>query len=837
MKYRIPLVLLLLFGALYGFPKVPIIAHDNAATGPSLLAVKELQRYLYVRTGEMPQIRIVPTANALPPNSIFVTTTGNSQLSDQSFQLRSVPGHRLLIIGGSPIATLYGVYKFLESTGIGFDLDEDIIPEEKLTTIELAGFDKIYKPVFELRGIQPFHDFPEGPDWWNEDDYKAIITQLPKMGMNFIGFHTYPSVNVFRGWYKPEPLVWIGTGQQFDKVTGRVSAAYPALHANTNDSTWNYYPKKTTEFNFGAAQLFETTNFGADYMKNRSAWPHTPEENIDIFNEVGVLLNHCFSLARDLGVKTCIGTETPITFPAEVRQALLAQDKNMGLGQARQEAYEAMFARIEATHPLNYYWLWTSEDWTWSGERPGEADAVKADLLGAIAAAKKVKAPFTLATCGWVLGPSRNRAEFDQLLPKDMPFGVINRQQGYAPVEPAFANVQGRPKWEISWMEDDPALICPQLWAGRTRKDAIDAYKYGCTGLIGIHWRTKGLSPSFMALSKAGWEADTYTASVSADQRDYPMNDLYDEWAKLQFGALAGPQASAVFQKLDGASSVAPDVTEYTAHFPRGSVWGEKGPGLIIANKRSWAEVEPEYNFIAEFEKCDSLIKEDGQKERFTYWLETFYYAKALAKTGCFLGQMDTLAWQIIHTPDTSLRKKLAGQLLVVRNETADAWCEMVTHLLQTVSTTGEMGTIANLEQHNMQQMRYLVRYDSLLSASSGELVQPVQLTKEYKGQSRLILTTKRTLLHPGEDLNFRVRVLSSDKISDVSIFWKSLGSDTTFKQKQIECEAANVYKLNLPANSFQSQSMEYYIIAKLASGQTIKYPAGKNTTQTLVVW
>ena len=54
------------------------------------------------------------------------------------------------------------------------------------------NLDETGKPLFDLRGIQPFHDFPEGPDWWNRDDYKAILGQLPKLGMNFFGLHTYP---------------------------------------------------------------------------------------------------------------------------------------------------------------------------------------------------------------------------------------------------------------------------------------------------------------------------------------------------------------------------------------------------------------------------------------------------------------------------------------------------------------------------------------------------------------------------------------------------------------------------------------------------------------------
>ena len=46
----------------------------------------------------------------------------------------------------------------------------------------------------------------------------------------------------------------------------------------------------------------------------------------------------------------------------------------------------------------------------------------------------------------------------------------------------------------------------PQLWAGRMRCDAADALQYGCTGLMGIHWRTRILAPNVSALAKAAWD-------------------------------------------------------------------------------------------------------------------------------------------------------------------------------------------------------------------------------------------------------------------------------------------------------------------------------------------
>ena len=95
---------------------------------------------------------------------------------------------------------------------------------------------------------------------------------------------------------------------------------------------------------------------------------------------------------------------------------------------------------------------------------------------------------------------------FDNILPKEMPMSCINRNVGFAPVETGFARVEGRPQWAIPWLEDDPALLIPQLWVGRMRRDAADALAYGCTGLLGIHWRTRILGPNVSALAKAAWD-------------------------------------------------------------------------------------------------------------------------------------------------------------------------------------------------------------------------------------------------------------------------------------------------------------------------------------------
>jgi hypothetical protein len=161
------------------------------------------------------------------------------------------------------------------------------------------------------------------------------------------------------------------------------------------------------------------------------------------------MLRDAFTFAHQLGVKTCVGTETPLVIPKPVQERLKTQGENPADPAVVHELYEGIFNRAAEAYPLDYYWLWTPEGWTWSGVKEEEIKATMDDLAGAIAARAKVRAPFSLATCGWVLGPQQDRAMFDKVLPKDVAVSCINRQVGYTPVDAGFAEVHGRSKWAI----------------------------------------------------------------------------------------------------------------------------------------------------------------------------------------------------------------------------------------------------------------------------------------------------------------------------------------------------------------------------------------------------
>jgi hypothetical protein len=395
---------------------------------------------------------------------------------------------------------LYGAYAFAEKLGIRFYLHGDVAPDVRKPLV-LYNFDETREPLFATRGILPFHDFPEGPDWWNQDDYLSHLGQLAKMRMNFIGLHCYPEGNV-----GPEPLVWIGQPRDLNP-DGTVKTAYPARWANTADPNgWNYAAMKTSEFCGGAAELFEEDDYGPDVQRGFMPRSRTPEESVELFNRTGRQMGVVFAAAKRLGIQTCIGTETPLTIPGQVRERLRQEGKDPADPQVVKELYTGMFQRIAATCPVDYYWLWTPEGWTWSGNTPAQFEVVKADIGAALAALKDLGNPFNLATSGWVLGPQHDRAALEKFLPAKVPMSCINRKVGHDGVEPAFANLTGRPKWAIPWMENDPNMVGPQPWVARMRYDAVDARRFGCNGLLGIHWRTRALAPNIAALAAASWD-------------------------------------------------------------------------------------------------------------------------------------------------------------------------------------------------------------------------------------------------------------------------------------------------------------------------------------------
>jgi hypothetical protein len=832
-------------------PKPDVIVSPREASWMEQLAAREVRRYVYLRTGRLLPMMTEPQG-ALPGDEVILVARKDrplaraaagaelaaslSSLAPQSYRLRTIPRQQspatrrlppaaspraLLVTGGDDAGTLYAAYRLAELLGVRFYLHGDVVPDERMEW-KLPELDERGAPLFALRGIQPFHDFPEGPDWWNRDDYLAVIGQLPKLRMNFFGLHTYPE-----GRPNAEPTVWIGRAGDLGEH-GQVKFSYPSSYMNTLRGNWGYAPEKTGDYACGSAALFERDDFGPEVMFGFMPSPATPEASNEVFDRAAGMLRAAFSFAHQMGVKTCVGTETPLIVPKLVQDRLKAQGKNPADLPVVRELYEGIFRRATEAYPLDYYWFWTPEGWTWSEVKEQQIKATMEDLTNAIAAREKVQAPFHLATCGWVLGPPQDRAMFDKALPKEVAVSCINRQVGYTPVDAGFAEVHGRSKWAIPWLEDDPALTSPQLWAGRMRRDAADALRYGCDGLMGIHWRTRALGPNIGALAQAAWEqgawAEAYQAAAAAAPVTKPIlpstKDFYADWAPRQFGPEAGAAAAAIFEKIDGA-------------LPKPCTW-IAGPGGIKPDGRPWEQVKQEYAFVDEFAALGPQVKGAGNRERYDYWLEMFLYLRAIGEVNCAWGDYNRVMERVKQQKDAAAQRDMARQLaLPARVKLAGLVGVVFDHLLATVSTTGELGTVANWNQHNLPGL--LKKPGEELARILGEpLPANAQLGQSYHGPMRIIVPTTRTSLAANEALRLKVIILSEAPPRAAALCWRKLG-ERRFAKIPLKLLARGVYSVQLPASA--KDDFEYYLQAEPKRGQPVYFPAtAPNLNQTVVI-
>jgi len=824
-------------------PNKPITIYvAGNASRMEVFAAQEVRKYIYQRTGDLFPIVNLKSGSAVEGRAILIGVAGSDlmkqtgyafpKLGPDAFILKTLGSankQQLLVSGGSPIGTLYAAYHLAEQLGIGFYLDGDVVPDQKIA-FQFPELDILQTPLFARRGIQPFHDFPEGPDYWGINDYKAIFAQLPKLKMNFFGLHTYPENGV-----GPEPITWIGLPEDLNP-DGTVKIAYHSHHFTTLNGTFGYQAMKTSDYSHGIGQLFDRDGYGSEYMRNRSPWPK-PEDEINLFNEMGKFIAEGFTFAKNLGINTCIGTEIPLVLPKQFIELLKLRGLDPESPEVRQHIYEGIFTRIKNTHPLDFYWFWTNENWTWQGESKEELDKTVRDFNAATKALEIVKPGFQLATCGWVLGPKGDRALFDKYLPKTIAFSCINRNLGWEPVDSAFVRINDREKWAIPWMEDDPAMIIPQFWVGRMRRDAADAYAYGCNGYFGIHWRTRVLSMNVSALAKAAWEQPWNSEAgkrISTDQvqqylkskegkdrkiRDEQNLDFYQNWCKIQFGEHVAEPMALLFNSLDGVKEKTIKLEAVLSKLPRPAKW-MNGPGNILANTAPWDSVKTQYGFIDKMEQLRPKVSGKGNLERFDYWLNQFKYLKATGKLACSLGlyaKNVLLAKNMNETQKHAFAKET--MLPIVKQQISDLR-DVYFYLISATTTWGEVGNLTNWQQHVVpSQVKPCVSEVAKYTGDSS-LVKEL-LVKSIDGVKKMIVPSPLTTLEDQKD--YTVKVLTFNlKPQKISLFWRFLG-EKDFRQIELAQTSDSYWLATIPASQV-TDDFEYYISA--TDGEEFRFPA-----------
>jgi hypothetical protein len=362
--------------------------------------------------------------------------------------------------------------------------------------------------------------------------------------------------------------------------------------------------------------------------------------------------------------------------------------------------------------------------------------------------------------------------------------------------------------------------------------DFVKVVEFPCIAAIAVEGRTaeaeQGDGQPFAMKINCGGEAyEDYVADLKdapPEPRFLLADHFYADWALHQFG----PEA---------AGSIAEIFTEIDCHLHEPSTW-IRGPGGIVTNGRPWSEVAKSYDFVDKLAALQAKIQGPGNRERFDYWLNSCRFARAMAQVGCTLGEMDRLMKQVENEKEAADRKELAlKKALPLRQQLVQQWGEMVTYLLKSVSSSGEMGTVANIEQHSLGTLQLLNKHDKAIEKALGKpLPADTQPWKEYRGPTRLIVPTVRSSLLAGEDLRLKVIILARKQPGNASLYWRPMGAEK-YNKTSLRHVTRAVHSATIPASKIAATDIEYHVKVTTDTGQEIYFPPmAPQMDQTVVI-
>ncbi len=780
---------ILLASILYNTAFSQVIIYPQSGSVAEKLAAKEVRRYIYLRTDEKLTVQGSPSIPSTG-DVILVANDDNPMVDDLRNQINqtTTPGGTiikslsengrtiLVITGNNSESTLIAAYRFAEHLGVGFDFSGDAIPDEKIP-LSLLGFDEAGARRFETTGYLPFHDFLPGPDIWSTDDYMVIINQLAKMGMNFIGLHNYPTYGIQEEVEEDrrqgsEPNVWIGLPEDINP-DGTVNWAFPAYYRHTHSPhrIWGTTVLNTSEYWAGSAEIFPRDFWGSDVF-GTNAMPTDVAGYAEVFNNTGRMFNKAFGFAKEIGVKTALGTELPLGIEPrgpEVRRdwirgmplELQARLTDAGDPNTVKEVYKGIFERIMKTHDLDYFWLWSYEIWSYYGFNADQVEAMKADMNLALQAAEELNVPFKLGHAGWISGSEDNPAEFDDVLPKDNPHYVL-----WDEARDMEALSDDRVKWAATWTEEDWGLVQPQINVQRVYKDVKAALQKNCQGLIGKGWRNRAVAMNTHAMRYAFWaygptgeEVDT---TFPTDESAW-IDEVYLDWATRWFGAEVAQDITNILAPMDKRGEPRqPNICEWDTDLEDSNSAGS----VIVGQVNDLRD----FDFINEIEALEQKVVGKGNKERFNYLLKMYQSFRAKAEFGTFKEDGDD-----------------------GRTEAAEKMHEIITLDLERMVDACDVGEIMHNNVMNWHQM-----IQNVLEPGADP-------SKTYTGEAFVKVMPVRTQIDIDEELTLRIISMAA---GTPTLHYRELGGNTW---TSITCtnEGRSVYTVTLPA---QTKDFEYYI-------------------------
>jgi hypothetical protein len=180
-------------------------------------------------------------------------------------------------------------------------------------------------------------------------------------------------------------------------------------------------------------------------------------------------------------------------------------------------------------------------------------------------------------------------------------------------------------------------LTSCELWVNRTLEHMSAAATYGCSGLLGIHWRTTQTAPQISAMAQKAWDPPLTSGEFWAD------------WAASNFGASVGGAAAAVFLTIDSFLT------------PRPVDW-VNGPGFWVA-AHGECDYGNKYDFVDTFAALRPAVTGAANLARFDFWLHSLAYMRGIAVVDCGMAEYTDIIAAVEATTPRAAQQAMAEKV------------------------------------------------------------------------------------------------------------------------------------------------------------------------------
>jgi hypothetical protein len=513
----------LLSCAAYAAPHIYV---GTAAQPLERFAATELQRFLYASTGERYDIDTIAEAGGRAEGFVLGTPQSLPRLAEKyPFSLEAPrfdgylfhslnDGNLLVVAGSTPRAVQYGVYGLLEDLGIGFYLDGERVP----TGLKLKRLPRLHEsrsPLLGVRGTLLRDTYFVGPAAWSFADYKQYIDRLAELRINFLAFYA--------------------------SVDGPFVDDLPL--PDTSKGPWHNAPLPTSRYLAGTGQYFADDRFGGP-----GSDADTAAEGV---REARDTLRRAFAYARTRGMRVGIGfdavgdpTDPAVQSAFETRLRGILEDyptvEGVWIYAPELAAVSATDAPPSRTLLAAYGERWATQFASLSNEgRRAQAIRHSLFLLQAQRVLEALRPDVQLVNGAWGGDNSWRFTDFfqgmDSILPSSVAFSALDDMPAGKSIAAGYGTLaHDRDKWPTIWLEHDGDLWMPQPNLASIAASFEDAIDKGCSGLFGLHWRTRTFDDPAGYLARLSWDSqltpedylarrarDLYGAALGADLAPY----------------------------------------------------------------------------------------------------------------------------------------------------------------------------------------------------------------------------------------------------------------------------------------------------------------------------